>query len=100
MALAGLLRKFFHREGTEETKGADSSDNLNSDLRTTTVDNMPGSRRISDDLEYLKKGMTSAKAQNTPTVLTILFSDLCALSAFAGDIPSFGCGCAAPGPSW
>ncbi|MGZ8466415.1 MAG: hypothetical protein ACXWXT_12785, partial [Candidatus Binatia bacterium] len=29
------------------------------------------------------------------TVFTILFSDLCELSAFAGDIPSFGCGCAA-----
>jgi hypothetical protein len=28
------------------------------------------------------------------------FSDLCGLRAFAGDIPSFGYGSAALGPSW
>jgi hypothetical protein len=86
--------------------------------RTTIVDNLRGSRKISGDLEYPKRGLTPAKhvlsedegAQSTPsserkkigllqTVCTILFSDLCELSAFAGDIPSFGCGCAALGSS-
>ena len=31
---------------------------------------------------------------------TVIFFDLCGLCAFAGDIPSFGCGGAALGPSW
>ena len=31
--------------------------------------------------------------------LSPLFSDLCGLGVFAGDIPSFGCGGAALGPS-
>jgi hypothetical protein len=31
------------------------------------------------------------------TVFTILFSDLCELSAFARDIPSFDCGCSPTG---
>jgi hypothetical protein len=29
-----------------------------------------------------------------------LFSDLCGLCVFAGDIPNFGCGYAALGPLW
>ncbi|MGZ8531355.1 MAG: hypothetical protein ACXW6J_12160, partial [Candidatus Binatia bacterium] len=70
-----------------------------------------GLRKLWGDLQYPKSGSNLAKAQSTPsserkkigllqTVFTILFFDLCELSAFAGDIPSFGCGCAALGSLW
>jgi hypothetical protein len=53
------------------------------------------------------RGLTPAKAQSTPSfgterliilqTILFIFSDLCGLGVFAGDIPSFGCGFAALG---
>jgi len=62
------------------------------------------------DLKYTNTGLTRAKAQSTPSSeakdensayeFIPSLSDLCGLGVFAGDIPNFGCGYAALGPSW
>jgi hypothetical protein len=75
-------------------------------------------RKLSDDLECSNTGIDSRQAcpefnrrgakyakfgiERLIILQTILFifSDLCGLGVFAGDIPSFGCGSAALGPSW
>jgi hypothetical protein len=40
------------------------------------------------------------KVKNVGKTFPPLISELCGLSAFAGDIPKFGCGAATLGPSW
>jgi len=54
---------------TKITKGTKGSDNYFEFRvrRTTKVDNLPGSRKLSSDLQYPKRGLTPAKAQSAPS---------------------------------
>jgi len=72
--------------------------------------NFHSSREFSVDLECSNTGIDSRQGakyakfgiERLIILQTILFifSDLCGLGVFAGDIPSFGCGFAAIGFLW
>jgi len=69
--------------------------------------NLRSWRKLSGDLECLNTGIDSRQGakyakfgvERLIILQTILFiySDLCGLGVFAGDIPSFGCGFSASG---
>jgi len=52
-------------------------------------------KNAEEEIDYLP-----AKAQRRQVRKRNFFFKLLRLGDFAGDIPTFGCGPAAPGPSW
>jgi len=92
--IAPFDERLFHHKGREGNEGFGYLDYKLRALRAAIVEGFRGSRKFSGGPWLPGWGFARAKTPRAPSP-EVKF--LCGLCAFAGDIPSFGCGSAGLG---